>query len=162
MGAALPLTATAVGDLFGLPPLGESRRNCTAPENLDQARYELHRAIDFGGPDERLAWFDRWAEAMLDGARTGVAEHERACMLEHDDPAPDDVDTGAVEDLQPRVAVAGEVDVEQGLAELGVFGSVDVDDLGRPVDGDREVLAGQMGDADLGSLSDVTEPDRVG
>ena len=67
-----------------------------------------------------------------------------------------------MEDLQPRVAVAGEVDVEQGLAELGVFGSVDVDDLGRPVDGDREVLAGQMGDADLGSLSDVTEPDRVG
>lgn len=111
MAKVLPFMPMTAGDLFGLPPLGESRRNCTWPLNLDQASYELHRAIDFGGDAERLVWLDRWAEAMLAAARVGVAEHERACMLEHEEPDdPDPVDVGDVEaELISIESVAGDL-----------------------------------------------------
>lgn len=46
-----------------LPPVGPSRS-----EDLVQCRYELHRALDFGGESERAAWCERWGEALMDSA----------------------------------------------------------------------------------------------
>jgi hypothetical protein len=59
----------------------------------------------------------------------------------------------AVEHRRPLVAVAGRVDVEQRLLELGVLGGEDVDGLGLAVDGDGEVLAGEVGGTDRRALT---------
>lgn len=47
-----------------LPPLLADR----AEQDIDQARYELHRAIDFGTSADRATWCERWGEALVDRA----------------------------------------------------------------------------------------------
>ena len=68
----------------------------------------------------------------------------------------------AVEHLGPLLAVAGDVDLEQGLLELGVLGGVDVDQLRVAVHGDGEVFAGEVGGADRRAVAQVAEAHRLG
>lgn len=42
-----------------------SKRDLAFPENLTQARYELHKALDRGGEAEKAAWTRDWGEAAL-------------------------------------------------------------------------------------------------
>ena len=44
-----------------LPPILADR----AEQDIDQARYELHRALDFGTEGDRASWCERWGEALI-------------------------------------------------------------------------------------------------
>lgn len=43
---------------------------------LTQARHELHRAIDFGQPDDLAEWAKKWGEAALKMAAEGLDASE--------------------------------------------------------------------------------------
>lgn len=65
-------------------------------ENLVQARYELHRALDSNDPDKARAWLRDWGESLLRGADDGRAAEEAYLAEAGDEPEP--VDTERVED----------------------------------------------------------------
>lgn len=55
-----------------MAPLLPSNRDLSFPGNLDQARYDLLKAVDQGGQAEQAAWARTWGEALLQ--RAGDAE----------------------------------------------------------------------------------------
>lgn len=59
-----------------MSPLLPSNRDLTFPGNLDQARYELLKAIDRGGQAEQADWSRTWGEALLDRAGDAEASEE--------------------------------------------------------------------------------------
>ena len=63
-------------------------------DNLVQARYELHRALDSDDPDKARAWLRDWGESLISAAYDGAAAIEDAEVP--DDPA--EVDTEKVDD----------------------------------------------------------------
>lgn len=48
-----------------MTPLSPSRVDLRVPDNITQARHELHRAIDFGGDAECAAWARKWGEPAI-------------------------------------------------------------------------------------------------
>src|SRR5919198_4357711 len=72
------------------------------------------------------------------------------------------IERAGVEELLPLRAVARDVDVEQCLSELRALLAADVDRDGAAVDGDRQLLAGKMGRADLRPRADVAEAHGIG
>ncbi len=47
---------------------------------LTQARHELHRAIDFGQPDDLAEWAKKWGEALLEMAGEGLDAEDYATV----------------------------------------------------------------------------------
>ena len=54
--------------------LTRSNRDLASDDNLIQARYELHKAIDRGGEAEQAAWSREWGETALDRVDTANQE----------------------------------------------------------------------------------------
>lgn len=66
-GAVIPTPAAPQAALFDLPPLAPSLVDISRSGIIENARYELLRAMDRGGDADRLAWAKRWAEAVVNG-----------------------------------------------------------------------------------------------
>src|SRR6266567_5977375 len=62
-----------------------------------------------------------------------------------------------VEERLPLVAIDGDVDLEQGLAQVHARARADIDKYRPAVYGDRQLLAGQVGRTHVRPGSDVTE-----
>ena len=54
--------------------LTRSNRDLASDDNLVQARYELHKAIDRGGDAEQAAWSREWGETALERVDTANLE----------------------------------------------------------------------------------------
>lgn len=55
-------------------PIISSSVDLTTPDNIVQARHELHQAIDFGGEAECAAWCRKWGEAALAAGEVAARE----------------------------------------------------------------------------------------
>jgi|GEM_PF-2192844 len=101
MAAALTLGAVQT-PLFAWPHIGPSESTVSGEGGgLDRARYELHRALDFGNDADLAAWGRRWGESLCSGVldeqherrmAEGAAESAEAELSDMQDGAdPDDV-----------------------------------------------------------------------
>ena len=66
-----------------------------------------------------------------------------------------------IQKLLPALAVAGNVDREQRLTEACVLGCPQIDRYGPAMDRHAQLLPRQVGGADLGTLRDVSEAQRL-
>lgn len=73
---ATPVPAAVQPGLFAYPPLSPSLFDVTAPNRDVQARYELHRALDFGGEAALAKWAREWGSSILESSAARVTELE--------------------------------------------------------------------------------------
>lgn len=66
-----------------------STTDAGSAENLVQARYELHRALDSNDPDKARAWLRDWGESLIRGADDGRAAEEAFEAHTCEEPDPD-------------------------------------------------------------------------
>ena len=71
---ATPVPAAVQPGLFAYPPLSPSLFDVTAPNRDVQARYELHRALDFGGEAALAKWAREWGSSILESTAATITE----------------------------------------------------------------------------------------
>lgn len=63
-----PTLSAAPKALFDLPPAGPSMTELAFDGCAEQARFELHRAADFGNDADLAGWARKWGESLVRAA----------------------------------------------------------------------------------------------
>lgn len=117
-GAVIASTGTAPqAALFDLPALSPSQRDANA-ENLVNARFELHRALDRGVDADLVAWARRWGETLVDDAIDLVDASDALEDLDDDDTWVGALEADKVRDVEACIDSAREA-VAEAQESLG-------------------------------------------
>lgn len=91
------------------------------PLNVTQARFELHRAIDFGDDAGLATWARKWGEAALTISEEAeaLADNTDGSALDHGvDPTPI---RGALEEAQTAIALLKAASAPAGAIDLSAI-----------------------------------------
>src|SRR5919199_3612341 len=130
-------------------------------------------AIDAAFPNDGPGGASRTRRRAAPGSPTGLI-HEtprrraarsvavgRHAQCEHPIGIDACIERSGVEQVFPLRSIAGNVDPQQGLSELCRRLAVDIEGNGATMDSDRQLLARQVGGADLRSLPDMAKAHRI-